>query len=115
MLSYELNTTCFDQLFLSFTTVVLLRYFFRSTRSPAKYEEDESTAMSSSCGTCTACDTCGVTVALTVAPLALITYHDWKIGVTTLVVVVVLATLRRIFRMIIAGEEACALAEEKEN
>ena len=86
-------------------------------RSPVKYadaEEPESTYMtSSSCSTC-ACDTCGVTVALTLLPLALIGYHDWKIAVTTLVVVVVLATIRRIFRMIVAGEEACADAEDKE-
>ena len=53
-------------------------------------------------------------MALTAVPLGVIGYYDWKIAATTLVVVVVMGALRRIFRLIMAGEESCAVAEEAE-
>lgn len=64
-------------------------------------------------GAAATCDasSCAVTTALTAAALSVIGYYDWKIAVTTLTVVVVLGALRRIFKMIIASEDALPIEE----
>lgn len=71
-------------------------------------KEDTAVTCASTCGE--ECGLCTVTTVLTVLPLGLIAYYDWKIAATTLVVVVVMGALRRIFCMIIAEENACAVA-----
>lgn len=63
---------------------------------------------SSVCGE--SCNLCGVTMALAVIPLGAIGYYDPKIALTTLVIMIVLSVLRRIFRMIASEENSCCSA-----
>ena len=95
-------------------------HLYRPARSPVAAAVESpvqltATTRSSSSSSCQSCDkVCGVTMALTAVPLGVIGYYDWKIAATTLVVVVVMGALRRIFRLIMAGEESCTVAEEAE-